>query len=143
MSYLFLVSPDVVGIGSEHFVVYLSCVYIYKERAAPPIGGPALHDSGVEIVQWRKREGHDSYQEVEVSIYILRSRQIFVKKLWHCCRVVSGTCIFWQWVVVQLKLEELAKVVVNRHLNPEDCSGMTWAESAEGWKTEGLCLTLV
>ena len=22
----------------------------------------------------------------------------------------------------------------------EDCSGMTWAESAEGWKTEGLCL---
>ena len=48
--------------------------------------------------------------------------------------------IFWQWVVVQLKLEELAKVVVNRHLNPEDCSGMTWAESAEGWKTEGLCL---
>ena len=46
-------------------------------------------------------------------------------------------------VVVQLKLEELAKVVVNRHLNPEDCSGMTWAESAEGWKTEGLCLIKV
>ena len=46
--------------------------------------------------------------------------------------------IFWQWVVVQLKLEELAKVAVKRHLNPEDCSGMTWAESAEGWKTEGL-----
>ena len=69
MSYLFLVSPDVVGIGSEHFVVYLSCVYIYKERAAPPIGGPALHDSGVKTVQWRKREGHDSYQEVEVYIY--------------------------------------------------------------------------
>ena len=34
-------------------------------------------------------------------------------------------------VVVQLKLEELAKVVVKRHLKPEDCSGMTWAESAE------------
>ena len=47
--------------------------------------------------------------------------------------------MFCQWVVVQLKLEELAKVVVKRHLNPEDCSGMTWAESAEGWKTEGLC----
>ena len=29
MSYLFLVSPHVVGIGSEYFVVYLSCVYIY------------------------------------------------------------------------------------------------------------------
>ena len=28
MSYLFLVSPDVVGIGSEYFVDYLSCVYI-------------------------------------------------------------------------------------------------------------------
>ena len=28
MSYLFLVSPDVLGIGSEYFVVYLSCVYI-------------------------------------------------------------------------------------------------------------------
>ena len=41
----------------------------YKERAAPPIGGPALHDSGVKTVQWRKREGHDSYQEVEVYIY--------------------------------------------------------------------------
>ena len=41
-----------------------------KERAAPPIGGPALHDSGVKTVQWRKREGHDSYQEVEVYIYI-------------------------------------------------------------------------
>ena len=25
----------------------------------------------------------------------------------------------------------------------EDCSGMTWAESAEGWKTEGLCLMKV
>ena len=41
----------------------------YKERAAPPIGGTALHDSGVKTVQWRKREGHDSYQEVEVYIY--------------------------------------------------------------------------
>ena len=51
--------------------------------------------------------------------------------------------VFLQWVVVQLKLEELAKVVVKRHLNPEDCSGMTWAESAEGWKTEGLCLMRV
>ena len=57
--------------------------------------------------------------------------------------MVWGTCIFWQWVVVQLKLEELAKVVVNRHLNPEDCSGTTWAESAEEWKTEGLCLIKV
>ena len=28
LSYLFLVSPNVVGIGSEYFVVYLSCVYI-------------------------------------------------------------------------------------------------------------------
>ena len=45
--------------------------------------------------------------------------------------------------MVQLKLEELAKVVANRHLNPEDCSGMTWAESAEGWKTERLCLMKV
>ena len=47
----------------------------YKDRAAPPIGGPALHDSGVKTVQWRKRECHDSYQEVEVylvhNIYIL------------------------------------------------------------------------
>ena len=100
----------------------------------PPIGGPVLHDSGVKTVQWKKREGHDSYQEVEVYIYkyidtyevhILRSRQIFVKKLWHCCGMVWGTYKFWQWVVVQLKLEELAKVVVNRHLNPEVCSGMT------------------
>ena len=66
--------------------------------------------------------------------------QIFVLKLWHCCGVVWGTYIFWQWVVVQLKLEELAKVVVNRHLNPDDCSGMTWVEMAEGWETEGLCL---
>ena len=54
--------------------------------------------------------------------------------------MVWGTYIFWQWVVVQVKLEELAKVVVNRHLNPEDCSGMTWAESAEEWNTEGLCM---
>ena len=45
--------------------------------------------------------------------------------------------------MVQLQLEELAKVVVNRDLNPEDCSGMTWAESAEGWKTAGLCLIKV
>ena len=56
---------------------------IYKERAAPPIGGTALHDSGVKTVQWRKREGHDSYQEVEVYIYKYIYRQIFVKKLWH------------------------------------------------------------
>ena len=39
---------------------------IHKDRAAPPIGGPALHDSRVRTVQWREREGHDSYQEVEV-----------------------------------------------------------------------------
>ena len=45
-------------------------IYIYKDRATPPIGGPALHDSGVKTVQWREREGHDSYQEVEVYIYI-------------------------------------------------------------------------
>ena len=42
-----------------------------------------------------------------------------------------------------VEIEELAKVVVNHHLNPEDCSGMTWAESAEGWKTEGFCLMKV
>ena len=41
----------------------------YKDRAAPPIGGTALHDGGVKTVQWTKREGHDSYQEVEVYIY--------------------------------------------------------------------------
>ena len=35
-------------------------------RLAPPIGGPALHDSSVKTVQWREREGHDSYQEVEI-----------------------------------------------------------------------------
>ena len=57
--------------------------------------------------------------------------------------MVRGTYIFCPWVVVQLKLEELAKVVVNGHLNPEDCSGTTWAESAEEWKTEGLCLIKV
>ena len=28
LSYLFLISPHVVGIGSEYFVVYLLCVYI-------------------------------------------------------------------------------------------------------------------
>lgn len=28
--------------------------------------------------------------------------------------------------------ESLAKVVGNRHLNPEGCNGMKWAESAEG-----------
>ena len=57
--------------------------------------------------------------------------------------MVRDTYIFGEWVVVQLKLKEMAKVVVNRHLNPEDCSGMTWAESAEEWKTEGLCLIKV
>ena len=49
-----------------------SCRYnvkLYKDRAAPPIGGTALHDGGVKTVQWTKREGHDSYQEVEVYIY--------------------------------------------------------------------------
>ena len=29
VSYLLMVCPDVVDIGSEYFVVYLSCVYIY------------------------------------------------------------------------------------------------------------------
>ena len=47
---------------------------------------------------------------------------------------------FWQRVVVQLKSEELAKVVVNRHLNPEDCSGMTWAESAGGRQKDFVLL---
>ena len=56
---------------------------MYKDRAAPPIGGTALHDGGVKTVQWTKREGHDSYQEVEVYIYKYIYRQIFVKKLWH------------------------------------------------------------
>ena len=54
-----------------HTIYYVHvCVYIYKDRAAPPIGGPALDDSGVKTLQWREREGHDSYQEVEVYIYI-------------------------------------------------------------------------
>ena len=30
LSYLFLVSPDVVSNGSEYFIVYLSCVYTSK-----------------------------------------------------------------------------------------------------------------
>ena len=89
-------------------------------------------------MQWRKREGHDSYQEVEVYIYkhIYREtniRQETVALLWSGL----GHIHILAMVVMQLKLEELAKVVVNRHLNPEDCSGMTWAES------EGLCLIKV
>ena len=67
-------------------------------------------------------------------IYVANIRLEIVALLWSGL----GHINIWQWVVVQLKLEELAKVAVNRHLNPEDCSGMTWAESAEGWKTEGL-----
>ena len=43
---------------------------MYKDRAALPIGGPALDGSGVKTVQWREREGHDSYQEVEVYIHM-------------------------------------------------------------------------
>ena len=34
------------------------------------IGGAALDDSGVKTMQWRERKGHDSYQEVEVYIYM-------------------------------------------------------------------------
>ena len=63
---LFVVCICICSVG----YVELPIVLLYKERAAPPIGGPALHDSGVKTVQWRKREGHDSYQEVEVCIYI-------------------------------------------------------------------------
>ena len=48
------------------FMIRVRTYIMYKDRAAPPIGGPALHDSGVKTVQWRKRECHDSYQEVEV-----------------------------------------------------------------------------
>ena len=59
---------------------------MYKERAAPPIGGPALHDSGVKTVQWREREGHDSYQEVEVNIYVTNIRQEIVALLWSGLR---------------------------------------------------------
>ena len=75
------------------------------------------------------------------STYILRSICVCDKYSSRNCGIVvewfgaHTKYIFRQWVVVQLKLEELAKVVVNRHLNREDCSGMTWAESAEGWKT--------
>ena len=43
-----------------------SSIIVYKDRAAPPVGGPALHDSRVNTVQWREREGHASYQEVEI-----------------------------------------------------------------------------
>ena len=58
-------------------------IITYKDRAAPPIGGPALHDSGVKTVQRRKREGHDSYQEVEVYICIVTNiRQENVALLW-------------------------------------------------------------
>ena len=55
-------------------------IRVYKDRAAPPIGGPALHDSGVKTVQWRKREGHDSYQEVEVYIYKYIDTYIYTPK---------------------------------------------------------------
>ena len=56
-------------------------IYIYKDRAAPPIGGPALHHSGVKTVQRREREGHDSYQEVEVNIYICVCAKYLVEML--------------------------------------------------------------
>ena len=58
---------------------------MYKDRAAPPIGGPALHDSGEKTLQRREREGHDSYQEVEVYImyiYVTNIRLQIVALLW-------------------------------------------------------------
>ena len=69
-------------------------------------------------------------------MYVKNIRQKIVALLWsglghiHILAMGCGA----------VEIEELAKVVVNHHLNPEDCSGMTCAESAEGWKTEGLCL---
>ena len=39
VSYLFVVSPDVVGIGSDYFFVYLSCIYICS---ADYVGLPVL-----------------------------------------------------------------------------------------------------
>ena len=58
---------------------------LHKDRAAPPIGGPALHHSGVKTVQRREHEGHDSYQEVEV-IYVYVPNICW--KCWHCCGMV-------------------------------------------------------
>ena len=69
-------------------------------------------------------------------MYVANIRLAIVALLWSGL----GHIHILAMVLVQLKMEELAKVVVNRHLNPEDCSGMTWAESAEGWKIEGRCL---
>ena len=34
----------------------------------------------------------------------------------------------------------LAKVVVNRHLNPEDCSGMTWVRTRKGGRQKDFVL---
>ena len=79
-------------------------VYTYKDRAAPPIGGPALHDSRVKTVQWREREGHDSYQEVELHVYVTNIRQEIVALLWsglghiHILAMGCGAKIggYWQ-----------------------------------------------
>ena len=44
-------------------------IYIYIQGSGGA-GGAALHDSSVKTVQWREREGHDSYQEVEIYMYV-------------------------------------------------------------------------
>ena len=50
----------------------------------------------------------------------------------------------WSMGCGAIEIGRNGKGIVNRHLNPEeDCSGMTWAESTEEWKTEGLCLVKV
>ena len=58
-------------------------IYIYIQGSGGA-GGAALHDSSVKTVQWREREGHDSYQEVEIYmyVYVTSIRQEIVALLW-------------------------------------------------------------
>ena len=75
----------------------------------------------MKVMTPTKRSRSTYYIYIYIYVYVANIRLAIVALLWSGL----GHIHILAWVVVQLKVAELAKVVVNRHLNPEDCSGMT------------------
>ena len=63
-------------------------IYVYKDQAAPPIGGPALHDSRVKTVQWRNVKVMTPTKRFEVYIYTYNIYNICDKYSSRNCGIV-------------------------------------------------------
>ena len=85
LEYLLMVSPHVVDIGSEYFVDYLSCVYIYVRLVMPSFLFFSIYFNAWHVICCPKREEALEIYKVTGEVLVLGLMVVVYKIPYSSC----------------------------------------------------------